>query len=231
MPFTLPNGLTLTYGQINALAGDFYGTSEPISDGQSLQVQVQRFMRAYDWLATDTTRQPDEANAILALTQAEVDVINKALAKDPPDDPSKVYSELPNVVETVLKYEYYTLSRPQGFPSYLGLAMINWDHFGIDARTAYDAGHHAALQTALDGDLLAAYALNAFADHYLEDSFSAGHMRTPRRGLHGGLFNSGDLCAEVNLLLPSVNSYLSRSSSDLSISSICTTKIMPLVFR
>ena len=198
IPFSLPNGLRLTYGQINALAGDFYGTSEPISDGQTLQVQVNRFMRAYSWLAIDTTRQPDEANTILKMTQAEVDAINKALAKDPPEDPSKAYNELPNVLETVLKYEYCTLSRPIGFPSYLGLALINWDHFGADARTAYDAGHYAALQTALDGNLMDAYALNAFADHFLEDSFSAGHMRTPRRGLHGGLLKSGDLCAEVS---------------------------------
>jgi len=33
----LPGGLEVTYGQINALAGDSYETYEPISDGSSDQ--------------------------------------------------------------------------------------------------------------------------------------------------------------------------------------------------
>lgn len=80
-------------------------------------------------------------------------------------------------------------------PGYAGISLINWDHFGAAARLAYDAGHFAALAAAAGGDLLGAYAMNAFADHYLEDSFSAGHMRVPRKLLHDDLAVS-DLCAQ-----------------------------------
>ena len=68
------------------------------------------------------------------------------------------------------KLEEITSGRSD-FPGYAGLAQINWDHFGDDARTAYNAGHATAIQRAIDGDLEGAYALNAFADHFLQDSF------------------------------------------------------------
>ena len=81
---------------------------------------------------------------------------------------------------------------------YFELAKINFDHFGADARAAYNAGHTAALKAAESGkpeDLETAYTLNAFADHFLEDSFSSGHMRTPRRILHGAL-GFADACSK-----------------------------------
>lgn len=40
---TLPNGLRLTYGQINGLAGAFYGTKEPIRDGAHDAQRADRF--------------------------------------------------------------------------------------------------------------------------------------------------------------------------------------------
>lgn len=73
---------------------------------------------------------------------------------------------------------------------YLALLLTNWDHFGSHAVTAYSAGHKTALQQALiahqtqkQEHLDLAYAMNAFADHYLSDLFSAGHLRTPRKEL------------------------------------------------
>ena len=71
-------------------------------------------------------------------------------------------------------------------PAYLRLAQLNLDHFGEDAHTAYSAGHYTAMSEAANGNLEVAYAMNAFADHYLGDCFAAGHMRTPRRLLHAG---------------------------------------------
>jgi hypothetical protein len=79
---------------------------------------------------------------------------------------------------------------------YMNLAQVNMDHFGADAWTAYAAGHTAALERAKNlhgkdptahptlSQLRQAYAMNAFADHFLTDLFSAGHSRTPRRALH-----------------------------------------------
>lgn len=189
----LENGLELTYGQICGLAGDYYGTSKPISDGNSLENQVSRFMFAFDQLAR-AQRTPKEALQILRILQPEVEVVNEAI-KDH-RDPWEIYHTLPDVNA---KLEYETLGRPAPALSYLGLVFINWDHFGSDARTAYNAGHRAALDVALQGGkkLELAYILNAFADHFLQDSFSAGHLRTPRRALHRSSNPTADLCAKV----------------------------------
>ncbi|KEP48958.1 phosphatidylcholine-hydrolyzing phospholipase C [Rhizoctonia solani 123E] len=209
--FTLDNGLNVTYGQINGLAGDFYGTDKPISDGADAQDQSTRFVAAYNTLAGVSSRQPKEAQDILSVLQTEVAAVNKALADH--IDPSIVYNQLPDVTS---KLELLTIGRPRHFPSYLGLARINWDHFGQDARTAYNAGHGTALQVAAQGDLERAYTLNAFADHFLEDSFAAGHLRTPRRGLHSSFNPAADLCAkfmhdEDNAIGLSVNNSLGQS--------------------
>lgn len=73
---------------------------------------------------------------------------------------------------------------------YLKLAADNADHFGEWALSAYLAGHTAALQQAVvahqngsDQQLELAYAMNSFADHFLTDLFSAGHLRVPRKQL------------------------------------------------
>ena len=195
--FTLSNGLQLTYGQINGLAGDFYATINPISDGKDLQDQRSRFLRAWYWLAEDKTRTPFEAPKILSLLTKEVDMVQEALDKG--QDPSTVY---PNIPDVTAGLELLTLGRPAECPSYLILAKNNWDHFGADARVAYNACHSYALQVAAGGNLQLAYAMNAFGDHFLQDSFAAGHMRTPRRKLHDTI-GFADLCSKV-----SCNSYL-----------------------
>jgi len=194
--FQLPNGLVLTYGQINALAGDFYGTYDPISDGKSDRDRYTRFVAAYNTLALRSPRQPKEANDILAVLQSEVNAVNDALIIHM--DPSIAYSKLPDVTT---KLEIITYGR-SGIPGYIGLAQINWDHFGDDARTAYNAGHATAIREAIDGDLEGAYTQNAFADHFLEDSFSSGHLRTPRRLLHKYPDVTADACAKVCADLP-----------------------------
>ena len=79
---------------------------------------------------------------------------------------------------------------------YLNLAAENWDHFTGFAIIAYRAGHEIAMDKAAqikgagvsaeeaEARLEEAYAINAFADHFLTDLFSAGHMRAPRRELY-----------------------------------------------
>lgn len=73
---------------------------------------------------------------------------------------------------------------------YLKLAANNTDHFAEGALAAYISSHTTAVQQAVlaknSGDekqLEIAYAMNAFADHYLTDLFSAGHLRVPRKQL------------------------------------------------
>ncbi|KAK0435993.1 hypothetical protein EV421DRAFT_1833562 [Armillaria borealis] len=113
---------------------------------------------------------------ILAMLQAEVDAVNVALANH--QDPSVIYAQLPAVNA---KLELVTFGR---------------NHFGADARTVYNAGHSTAIQKAISWDLDGAYAMNVFADHFLEDSFSAGHLRTPRRLLHKSTDITADACAK-----------------------------------
>jgi hypothetical protein len=199
-PLTLPNNLTLTYGQINALAGDFYGTDRPISDGSNPEDQKGRFVDAFRTLAAEDRRAPTEAKKIVKILDDEVKAIKEALDKK--TDPSVLYNELP---DHTIALEYETRGRPNHGLSYLELSAINWDHFGHDARITYVAGHSVALEAAKDGNLQLAYAMNAFADHFLEDSFSSGHLRTPRRALHNTKLTY-DICAKVSDRLAHVNS-------------------------
>ncbi len=131
---------------------------------------------------------------ILAVLQAEVDAVNATLANH--QGPSVIYAKLPDMST---KLELLTLGRC-GILAYLGLAQINWDHFGADACTVYNAGHATAIQKAISGDLDGVHAMNAFADHFLEDSFSAGHLRTPCPLLHKSMDITADACAKVRSL-------------------------------
>lgn len=189
-PFRLETGVGVTYGEINSLAGDFYSTGSPISDGSGKDAQRNRFLDAYKTLAAPSPLQPRESIDILKFLQEEVDAVNAAMHNR--EDPSGAYMKLPDQTAT-----FISITRHRSGPGYLGLARINWDHFGIDARTAYNAGHGLALDEAISGNLEHAYTINAFADHFLEDSFSAGHLRTPRRELHVPHNAASDMCAKV----------------------------------
>ncbi|KAJ7220582.1 hypothetical protein GGX14DRAFT_675245, partial [Mycena pura] len=78
------------------------------------------------------------------------------------------------------------------------IALCNWDHFGKDAEKAYSALHTAALRKAKDAHdgskdmadttMVQAYFLEGYAQHFLTDLFSSGHLRTPRRKLHENFF-------------------------------------------
>ncbi|EGD84193.2 hypothetical protein H112_07881 [Trichophyton rubrum D6] len=121
--------------------------------------------------------------------------IKKAIQAGKPA--SEVHNRLK--VDLGKRLGFATLFRPSGIPSFLGLALINYDHFGTDSETAYNTGHNAAIQYALrtDSDLAVAYAMNAFADHFLHDHFSSGHLRVPRRQLHGSTLNVADACSKL----------------------------------
>lgn len=194
-PFGFYNGqVELTYGQINGLAGDFYGTEEAISgendlEDDSLEKQIIRFKKAYLTMAEASpaapNRQPWEINQILRMLAKEVKEVEAVYTAG--GNPSKIYPEIEGKAWE-LEMQAITLDRPAGQRTYAGLTWHNFDHFGEDAETAYNAGHTLALRTAGQGDLDQAYRLNAFADHFLEDRFAAGHLRTPRRALHGNYF-------------------------------------------
>lgn len=197
---------TLTYGQIMALGGDLYGDPEhPISVAVDSEGRFTRnpdaegqFTRNFGYLAAAR----DEVGKILQIVQAqEFGPIEGVVAGH--GEPSSWYSAMPKE-KTLIDFGLISISMkvPKEDAAlndltngrYLALAVTNYDHFGVDAVVAYTAGHHVAQQQAASakgiGDptkrtraLGYAYAMNAFADHFLSDLFAAGHMRTPRRQL------------------------------------------------
>lgn len=191
VPLHLPNGLNLSYGQIVALGGDFYGVPDrPIADGATAEERVQRFAAAFDSLAV-LPASKEEAQKILAVMQREIAAANQAIQDG--RQPHEAYDQLGDT----LSEEWNRITGGGSFATalfplgrYLKLAASNWDHFGEWALLAYQAGHTAALRQAvkarnsgLDVDLELAYAMNAFADHFLTDLFSSGHVRVPRKAI------------------------------------------------
>ena len=203
------NGLKLTFGQINGLAADFYATKNPISDGGDLNGQTRNFQAAFDALDKNSVKMPAEATTILGMLQDEVDEINKAAAAG--IDPSTVYAKLTKArhsstlpwiaqirssiicssrlsIGIILELMRAQHRMPAIFklwellPWAIWSAVTQWMRYGWSFTDFSQAR----------SDLLA-----QFACHYLEDSFSAGHIRTPRRVLHSGNDVTADKCAQV----------------------------------
>jgi hypothetical protein len=77
-----------------------------------------------------------------------------------------------------------------------GLAIHhNETHFQTDAVLAWQKNHATALHVA-SCDPMRALLSEAVALHYLQDFFSAGHLATPRRGMHNAA--AGDLHDHFN---------------------------------
>jgi Domain of unknown function (DUF4474) len=182
-----PNStLALTYGQLIALGGDFYG--DPKNPVCTSPDPLAQFSKNFDSMAGART----EIQKILAVANHyEFTPIADAVSKN--RQPSGVYAGSTTTPPHVVPDEDFAFDAATG-GRYLDLALNNFDHFGVDAITCYTAGHRLAQQRAADAKkitdpqarkqaLEVAYATNAFADHFLTDLFAAGHMRTPRRPL------------------------------------------------
>jgi hypothetical protein len=66
--------------------------------------------------------------------------------------------------------------KPWRPPLYLDLAGKNESHFAVENRKKWVKFHTEALRAAQKGDMPLALATNGFADHFLTDAFSAGHL-------------------------------------------------------
>lgn len=209
-PLRLPNGLQLSFGQIIALAGDFYGIPEhPIIDPSEKPEKIaagrrDRFSAAYSTLANgDYKRIKKELDQILKIMTKERSAIEAALESkegkvvisDEKGDihmvPSELYEQLGHTL--VEKWDkatggYWAFGVPVIFGRIMKLAENNLDHFLPYAKDAYLAGHELALEKAraatiagnLDQKIKVleeAYSMDAFACHFLTDSFSSGHLR------------------------------------------------------
>lgn len=195
----LSNGLNLTYGQIMTLAGDYFGIpSEPISLASSLEDRKVRFLHAFHSLSKEDSALKESPNILSEIDWEWQQVMN---AIEHNESPNKVYERIS--VDESKFFNCITGGSCNSFSPwipmgrYLKLAEKNFDHFGRYAKKAYEAGHRVALEKALEAKnkqnpalLKTAYAMNAFACHYLSDLFASGHMRTPRFELYHSVIPS-----------------------------------------
>jgi hypothetical protein len=187
----LPNGIELTFGKIVALAGDYYGIPEsPIitppakpSDAKEMRDNRRRFLKAYSDLARNHRQN----------LRVEVQKLVKMINEDHEAQSSgkgKLHSDKEWDKVTGGKWHWapFVGYFPWTWGRMMNLAAKNTDHFQPEATEAYRAGHQCAIdkarQAAKKTDpeekkkfLMEAYAMEAFAGHYLSDCFSSGHIR------------------------------------------------------
>jgi hypothetical protein len=180
--FIFPGGARLTFGEIIALAGDYFGIAlEPISQGITLQDKKNRFLAAYSTLAQCS---PADVERLTNEFVTEADAAISAIADEK--------SETAGIDEVTANETEIALESTKG--NFLILAEHNLDHFNKQALDAFETGYMLAMQAALDASMLSdqtakqnklayAYALLAFACHFMTDLFASGHMRTPRANL------------------------------------------------
>ena len=172
---TLPNGLELTFGQIIALGGDFYGIPEkPIINPKEyirsqsvLEGRKQRFLAAYGTLACANSNDvKKELDQILNIMTKERRAVEAVLEKEeegekmlPIDDksggirivPKDAYEELG--LSLVKEWDevtggYWIKNVPLVSGRMMKLAERNTDHFLPFAKEAYLTGHALALDKA-----------------------------------------------------------------------------------
>ncbi len=176
---TLQNGIQLTFGQIVALAGDFYGVADkpiiitdtpltPESNKEHNKEHKKRFKAAYRTLASAPREEIEDEIKELVKMIREDQIVREA-------EKGKL--------NTNYRFTKVTGGRM------LKLAVKNFDHFQPQAKEAYLVGHQlAAMEKAGEAanetdpeekkkKLMKAYSIDAFACHFLTDCFSSGHIR------------------------------------------------------
>lgn len=204
-PLPFPNQLNLTMGQIIALAGDFYGlpykgafwkTYTPIESIADRDLKLNNLYQP----VTDAEkgRFITAFNSLYESAEALLEV-NKIVAIFSKVEQASITGEK---YDPTCDYEFATGATVCvfGIPSpsddfngrYLKLAENNIDHFGIHAIRSYIIGHSIALECAqqIPIDELShesgqhrfarCLALDGYAQHFLTDIHSGGHIRTPR---------------------------------------------------
>jgi len=200
----LANGLKLSYGEILMLAGDMFGDPQSPISNCTVNERQSCFLKQFNALAN--TPISDEQNCsnpayqvsqLLNYSEKLSEKLNEARQQGI-NDWDFYQDTAAEINKSMNKYTCGGSFLTDYFPfgNYLKLAQVNFDHFVPDSLIAYKAGHLAALEQAKEAFkmwhdekdfvksqqlLHYAYAKNAFANHYLSDSLSSGHMRVPRR--------------------------------------------------
>lgn len=192
-PLNLPNGLRFTYGEIVAMP-DFYSVvDQSIGLGRTDEERRARFMTAFNSFAVNLDAKKEATTINIIMHDEQKRLEDGIKAGETVED---IYKKMG--YEFDIKYncatgggcDEATWLINQG--RYLSLvnSQSNYDHFSENAVISYQVGHQLALEQAalarVTGDMKKlenAYAINAFACHFLTDRFASGHMRTPRQEL------------------------------------------------
>jgi len=190
LPLNLPNGLRFTYGEILAIP-DFYSVvDQAVSLGRTDEERKARFMTAFNSFAVNMDAKT-EANKITVIMHDEQKRLEDGIKAGEKEE--DIYKKIGYAFD--IKYNCVTGGGCDEatwlihWGRYLSLvnSKSNYDHFGDNAIITYQTGHQLALEQAvlarITGDvkkLETAYAINAFACHFITDRFASGHMRTPR---------------------------------------------------
>ncbi|KAJ7766472.1 hypothetical protein DFH07DRAFT_955203 [Mycena maculata] len=194
---------TLSYGLIVALAGDFYGNytagpgdAEQLSDNWDDDNPQKSVKLAFELAESLSADKEQYLGAVMSTMKKEWKEVIDGMRNGM--DVAQIFHGFGEKYDK--QFNIDTEKVPiLGVGAYALLAHCNWDHFGQCAYNAYKAVHSAALDVArkaftrpdkAEEILCAAYFLEAYAQHFLTDLFSSGHLRTPRRALHKTLFPS-----------------------------------------
>jgi hypothetical protein len=198
-----------SYGDVVAMAGDFFGVRTPanvICNSESDKDHL--FHRAFDDMYQASAGNELSKYVVLIKQQFDMEdrAIGVALSSGAKITVQQALACLPESRWDNKIFRDYGL---------ISLLTFNFDHFSNCANSTYQVGHRLAMITAFEAgrrfyeglgekvfnltllleqanaDLKHAYFMNGFADHYLTDMFSSGHMRTPREAISQYCASSG----------------------------------------
>lgn len=182
-PLLVKGTSPVRFPHIVALAGDFYGIAgQAISlPGGTTHEKRQRFIHAFNTLALPGNE--EEVRKILGEIEQECFAVK--------------HSSLPHhCYSNQMMEKHAAIKRIKGDVE--ELLVDNSDHFSLNAEEAYLIGHTLALEKAREAGakqdlngLKLAYAMDAFACHFLTDLFAAGHIRNQRGPLETALVQLG----------------------------------------
>lgn len=179
----LDNNLRVTYGEINGFAGDYFGFEKPISSAASAGEMKEVFQSWFDLLgvAPGGKLKAEALRAELKVVNDQVVHVLQSPTGGTGDELAMIYKNTP--LDITHMQEVSKNPKWAKGADFIKLLQTNADHFGDEARLVYNAGHSLAIDYAVKGELSKALAINGFADHFLQDSFAAGHLRVPRAKL------------------------------------------------
>ncbi|CAB4004803.1 Hypothetical predicted protein, partial [Paramuricea clavata] len=226
----LPNGIQLSFGQMLALAGDFFALTNASIIAVHGKEEAARNPRVGEYpykpnvvgvKIENKKKRPKEANKFgkekryneLMIEKVPYEVFKTGTVKVTPGERERfmaAYNTLAGVPRNTIQEQVTTLIRMIGEDlivreyhngtlhtnieyanatngRYLILASINFDHFQPQAPKAYVVGHQLAMEKAREAAkekdpdmkrkmLNESLSLDAFACHFLTDSFASGHM-------------------------------------------------------